>query len=299
MRSSAWLRGLQGWTAGRDGATLRRKVDPIPPRASPVRAVPHKRGADSEGDRPRQVRPCRGPRAAGPGPAGDRERRGAGQGAGRRCRPRRLARHDRAAVPAAAGGLRVPGAEEPGTRPGAGGGGRAGRRRRDPVPARRRGVRRRGGQLRRVRACSRGQAGGQAREPHLRAGCRLGHLRPDGAAGGAGPRRRSVGPAGAGHRRLGRCGDVRGAARLGVRRRGHRRVQQQQGGPGPLARRRPRHRLHPRTTSRRHHRATTSSSTSGGTRRCPGSGARSPRTGPWSSSAARPTAGGSVAPTAR
>ena len=53
----------------------------------------------------------------------------------------------------------------------------------------------------------------------------------------------------------GGVGHVRRADRQGVRRRGDRRVQHEERGPGPLDRRRPRHRLHPATTSRSRRRA--------------------------------------------
>ena len=64
----------------------------------------------------------------------------------------------------------------------------------------------------------------------------------------AGPARQGTGPAGAegpDQRRGGRRGHVRRADRQGFRRRGDRRVQHRERGPGPLHRRRPRHRLHP------------------------------------------------------
>ena len=52
------------------------------------------------------------------------------------------------------------------------------------------------------------------------------------------------GPEGADHRCVGRRGDLRRAAGQGVRGGGHRRVQHDEGGPGPIHRCRPRHRLH-------------------------------------------------------
>ena len=55
----------------------------------------------------------------------------------------------------------------------------------------------------------------------------------------------------------GGVGHVRRADRQGARSRGHRRVQHRQARPGPIARRRPRDRLHPRTTSRARPSATT------------------------------------------
>ena len=116
---------------------------------------------------------------------------------------------------------------------------------------RRRGVRHRRGLLRRVRQRPAGQARAQAGEPHLRPGRGRPRLRPDRPAGGPRPRARAGRTAGAGHRRVGRRRDVRRADRQGVRRGGHRRVQHRQGGPGPVHRRRPRHRLHPRGHRRR------------------------------------------------
>ena len=85
----------------------------------------------------------------------------------------------------------------------------------------------------------------------LRAGRGRPGLRPHRAAGRARPRTRAAGTEGADHRRVGRRRDLRRADRQGVRRRGHRRVQHGEGGPGPLARRRPRHRLHARGLRRR------------------------------------------------
>ena len=62
---------------------------------------------------------------------------------------------------------------------------------------------------------------------------------------------------GADHRRVGRRRQLRRAAGQGARRRGHRRVQHRQARPGPIARRRPRHRLHPGRLRRRRDSATT------------------------------------------
>ena len=59
------------------------------------------------------------------------------------------------------------------------------------------------------------------------------------------------GPEGPDQRRIGRRRHVRGADRQGVRCRGDRRVQHEERGPGPLHRRRPRHRLHAARTSPR------------------------------------------------
>ncbi len=55
---------------------------------------------------------------------------------------------------------------------------------------------------------------------------------------------RATGPDGAGHRRVGRRGHLRRPDRQGVRRRGDRCLQHPQRRPRPVARRRPRHRLH-------------------------------------------------------
>ena len=76
------------------------------------------------------------------------------------------------------------------------------------------------------------------------------------------------GPEGPDQRRVGRRGHVRRADRQGLRRRGDRRVQHEERGPGPLDRRRPRHRLHPGGLHARAVRATTSSSTTWATTRC-------------------------------
>ena len=148
------------------------------------------------------------------------------------------------AVPDPPRGLRAPGAQEPRARADVAGVVEAVGKRRDQVSARRRGVRHRQGRLRRVRARPRGQAGAQAGEPHLRAGGGGRHLRLDRPARPARPRAGAAGPEGADHRRVGRRGDLRRAAGQGVRGRGHRRVQHDEGGPGPVPRRRPRHRLH-------------------------------------------------------
>ena len=66
---------------------------------------------------------------------------------------------------------------------------------------------------------------------------------------GAAPRPNRGRTEGPDHRRVRRRRHLRRAAREGLRRRGHRRVQHGQGRPRPVARRRPRHRLHrPRTS---------------------------------------------------
>ena len=71
------------------------------------------------------------------------------------------------------------------------------------------------------------------------------------AAGTARRGRVAAGPAGADHRGVRRRRQLRRADGQGVRRRGHRRVQHGEDRPGALARRRPRHRLHPRRLRRR------------------------------------------------
>ena len=68
-----------------------------------------------------------------------------------------------------------------------------------------------------------------------------------GPAGGPRPRPRAGRPEGAGHRRVRRRRHLRRADRQGIRRRGHRRVPDGEAGPGPVPRRRPRHRLHAAT----------------------------------------------------
>ena len=61
-----------------------------------------------------------------------------------------------------------------------------------------------------------------------------------------------AGPARPDHRCIGRRRNLRGAAGEGARSRRHRRVQHGQDRSGPIARRRPGHRLHPRRLRRRH-----------------------------------------------
>ena len=118
---------------------------------------------------------------------------------------------------------------------------------------RRRGVRHRRGLVRRVRHRPGGQARAEAGEPLLRAGGRRRRSPALTALQAVRDRRAACRPAqkvliiGA----SGGVGTLRRADRQGVRRRGHRRVQHRQGGPGPLPRRRPRHRLHPRGLRRR------------------------------------------------
>ena len=121
----------------------------------------------------------------------------------------------------------------------------------DPVRDRRRGVRDGAGVVRRVRRGARGQARPQAREPVLRPGrgdSRVGGHR---AAGARRRRARAGRSVGAGGRRVRRRRHLRGPAGEGVRRRGHRCLQHREGGPGDVAGRRPRHRLHPRGLRRR------------------------------------------------
>ncbi len=109
--------------------------------------------------------------------------------------------------------------------------------------------------------------------------------RPHRPPGPPRPGRRPPRPAGPDQRRVGRHRHLRGADRQGVRRRGDRRVQPQERGPGPLARRRPGHRLHPAGLHPGAAAATTWSSTSPSSRAA--SGRRAPRAG-CSSRARRP-----------
>ena len=156
--------------------------------------------------------------------------------------------HDRPALPGPPV-LRAAQAEEPGTRVRPRRHSRSGRRRRDQIRGRRRGVRHRRGLLRRVRSRSRGQARPQAGQPFLRAG---GGRRRLGAHCAAEPARRRPRPAGtprAGDRRVRRRRHLRRPDRESLRRRSHRCVQHRQDRPRAVDRRRPRHRLHPKTTS--------------------------------------------------
>ena len=100
--------------------------------------------------------------------------------------------------------------------------------------------------LRRVCVSSGGRPCPQAGNPQLRAGRGRPHLRVRRPAGAAGQRGGPTGAAGADHRRVRRGGVVRGATGQGVRRRRDRGVQHDPARPGPIHRRRPRHRLHPR-----------------------------------------------------
>ena len=223
-------------------------------------------------------------RIARPEPA---ERRGAAASPRGRSRPRHLAPDDRPAVPDARHRLRLPPPEEPGARPRRRRHGRRGRAGGDPVRGRRRGVR--------LRAAARSPSTPPPARTSWPASRRTSpSSRPpscpvSGLIAAARPRRRRPGPgrpAGARHRRVRRRRQLRRAARQGLRRGGHRRVQHQQDSTwsGPSAP--TTSSTTPATTSPTAAAATTSSSTSPATRRCPGCAARSPRTGPPSSSAA-------------
>jgi hypothetical protein len=85
-----------------------------------------------------------------------------------------------------------------------------------------------------------------AGQPHLRAGGGGRCLRVDRPAGRARPREGVPGAVGTHHRCVGRSGDLRRAACQGVRGRGVRRMQLDEGGHGPIHRCRPGHRLHAR-----------------------------------------------------
>ena len=148
-------------------------------------------------------------------------------------------------------------------------------------------------------ACA--QPGKLARRPEnltAVAGGGRARLSPDRPAGCPRPRARASRAEGPGHRRIGRRRDVRRADRQGLRRRSHRRVQHREGGPGPVDRRGPRDRLH----ARRHRRRSTPLRRDHRHRREPPAPAASraplPAAGPWSSSGARPAAGGSEDSTA-
>ena len=107
---------------------------------------------------------------------------------------RRLAPHERTAVPDPAG-LRAAAAEDPGPRRRRRRQGRGGRRPCHPLPARRRGDGHRRGLVRRVRRRPRGEAGREAGGPDVRAGGGGPHLGDDRAAGAtrAGRRRPASG----------------------------------------------------------------------------------------------------------
>ena len=127
------------------------------------------------------------------------------------------------------------------------GGRRRGRRQgRVSLQARRRGVRRRQRKLRRVRGRPGRPPGIEACEPDLRAGRRRARGRVDGPAGAA-RQGRDPGGAASAHHRGGRRGrHVRRPDRQDVRRERDRRLQHAERGHGPVARRRPRRRLHER-----------------------------------------------------
>ena len=178
-------------------------------------------------------------------------------------------------------GLRKPKETVPGSR--SGGARRGGRQRRHAVAAGRRGVRElfmRGGAFAEYASRPAGHARDRSR-PASRSSRRRPSRSPrHGAAGSARPRADRARATGPDHRRVGRRGHVRRADRQGVRRRGHRRVQHEERRPGPVARRRPRDRLHPATTSPTASGATTSSSTACGNRSpVAPAGACSPPTG--------------------
>ena len=147
-------------------------------------------------------------------------------------------------------GLRAP--EEPRSRLRSRGRRRRGRSRRHALRAGRRGLRHRQGRVRRVRGRARGQARPQAVEAHLRAGRGDADLGPDRAAGPhATPGACRPDSASSIIGASGGVGTLRGADRQGARRRGHRRLQHEQGRPRPVDRRRPRRGLHPRGLRRR------------------------------------------------
>ena len=240
-------------------------------------------------------------RAAGHRQAGGRRRRGARAGARGRRRPGRLAPHDRPALPGPPHGLRAARPKRPGAR--------AGRRRR----ASRRSARTSPGSGRATRSSAPatapspstrapGRTGSRAKpaEPHLRAGGGRADLRASPpsrrCATRAGSRRArgswsSARPAASGSFAV-QLAKALGADVTGV-------CGTDKVGPGPLARRGRRHRLHPRGLRRDGPAATTSSSTPPATARCPTSGAPSPRREPSSSSAAKEEDAGSAAATAR
>ena len=175
-------------------------------------------------------------------------------------------------------GFGVRGAEGPQPGPQPRRNGRVRRQGRHRVQAGRRGLRHVRRLLRRVRPRRAEHARPQAGEPLLRAGRGRPDLRVDRAAGRA-QGASAAGQTRADHRRVRRRGHLRRADRQGLRRRGHRRVQHRQGRPGPVARRRPRHRLHATRTSPPASTATTSSSTPAATAGCHISAGRSHRRG--------------------
>ena len=224
-----------------------------------------------------------------------RRRPGPGAGARGQRGPGHLAHHGRPALPDPGRRVRAaqPEVPEPGPEPR-----RDDRRRRpgrDRLPARRRGVRRRGRNVRRVRPRPPQEARREAGKRLLRTGrggADLGGHRPTGRAR---PGPGSAGPERAGRGRLRGGGQLRRADRQGPRRAGHRGVQHREGGPGEGPGRRPRPGLHPGGLRRRHPHVRRHPRH----RRQPPDLRSAPRPDPpghgWSSSAGRPTAGGWVA----
>ena len=124
---------------------------------------------------------------------------------------------------------------------------RSGRRGRHRVSSRRRGVRRPRRLARRIHERRRGTSDrSEARQPDVRASGRRAGRGDHGPAGAARSRQGRARSKGADQRRIGRRGNVRGANREGVRRRGYRRVQHTQSRAGPRARCGSRRRLHSR-----------------------------------------------------
>ena len=260
-----------------------------------------------EGDRPEPVR-------IGRRPGAPRDRRAGGRGRpapGPRPRDvgpcRRLARDAGRAVRPADHGLGGARAEERRSGHGRGGDRRGRRRERDAVPARRRGLRSeprrqpvaQRWRLRRVRGGSGCQVRAEAGRPHVRTGRGRSHVR---IARGPGRSRRGTGRGGTARpdQRRGRGGgDVRGAARQGVRSGRDRRRQRREARHDPVDRRGQRPRLRRRRTSPGAASATTRSSTSPATVDGPTSDVRSPPRGPssWSGtiSTEDPAIGGSGA----
>ena len=164
---------------------------------------------------------------------------------------RRLARDDRAAVPDAHHGLRVPRAQGAGAGHGRRRHGRSRGRGRDPL----RGPVTRCTGSATVRSPSTPPPGSTTLAPKpasltFEQAAAVPTSALHGAAGAPRRRKDHRGAAGHDHRSVGRRRTVRGADRQGVRRRGDRGVQRRQGRTGPLRRRRPRHRLH---RDRHHH----------------------------------------------
>ena len=166
---------------------------------STVRPTPQPTTAAARPRRPPCERSCRRPtatpRSSGPrtsAPPRPPRRRGAGPGARGGSRPRHLAPDDRDAVRRPPGHGTAP-AQAARPRPRPGRHRRRGRRRGDQVRPRRRGLRHRHRDVRRVRRRQGGQAGRQARPAHARAGGDGAGLRHHGPAGGHRPRRVQAG----------------------------------------------------------------------------------------------------------